>query len=149
MDVSNLIQQYPELNWTASTGVVVTFVPFGDLGNGRVTHSYAVPYVGPEECLVTRRTDGEWTIPGGTLESGETWQKALRRELLEETGSRIDTCQPIGTYRCDADDVTYRVVSWANVTQVVEPMDPDAGLPTSIAEIRRASVVDAAGLVPT
>ena len=146
MDVSSLIGQFPELRWTAPNGVLVAFVPFGDFSDGRVTHSYAVPFVGLDECLIARRADGEWTIPGGTLKSGETWQKGLRRELLEETGSRIDAFHPIGTYRCVGDGITYRVVSWADVTQIEEPMDPDAGLPTSIVEVRRASVVDATGL---
>lgn len=146
MDVGNLIEQFPELSWTAPTGIVVTFVPFGDLSDGRVTHSYAVPYVGPDECLITRRADGEWTIPGGTLEPSETWQEGLHRELLEETGSRIDAFQPIGAYCCAGEDITFRVVSWADVTQVEEPMDPDAGLPTSIVEVRRASIAAAAGL---
>jgi len=29
---------------------------------------------------------GEWSIPGGTLELGETLQEGVARELLEETG---------------------------------------------------------------
>ena len=29
---------------------------------------------------------GEWSIPGGTLEIGETLQEGVARELLEETG---------------------------------------------------------------
>jgi 8-oxo-dGTP diphosphatase len=30
--------------------------------------------------------EGEWSIPGGTLEAGETLIEGVRRELLEETG---------------------------------------------------------------
>lgn len=30
--------------------------------------------------------DGEWSIPGGTLEVGETLPEAVKRELTEETG---------------------------------------------------------------
>lgn len=32
---------------------------------------------------------GEWSIPGGTLELGETVQEGVRRELGEETGLRV------------------------------------------------------------
>jgi ADP-ribose pyrophosphatase YjhB (NUDIX family) len=32
---------------------------------------------------------GEWSIPGGTLELGETLEEGVARELLEETGIRV------------------------------------------------------------
>ncbi|MGH9758790.1 MAG: NUDIX hydrolase [Candidatus Acidiferrales bacterium] len=40
--------------------------------------------------LLIRRSgpplQGEWSIPGGTLETGETLREGVRRELREETG---------------------------------------------------------------
>jgi len=42
--------------------------------------------------LVRRATDparGEWTIPGGLLEVGETLVEGVARELLEETGLTV------------------------------------------------------------
>jgi mutator protein MutT len=32
---------------------------------------------------------GRWTIPGGTVELGETLEEALVREMIEETGLRV------------------------------------------------------------
>ena len=32
---------------------------------------------------------GEWSIPGGTLELGETLEEGVARELLEETGLKV------------------------------------------------------------
>jgi 8-oxo-dGTP diphosphatase len=32
---------------------------------------------------------GEWSIPGGTLELGETLQQGARREVMEETGIEV------------------------------------------------------------
>jgi 8-oxo-dGTP diphosphatase len=42
--------------------------------------------------LIRRGTEplrGEWSIPGGTLELGESLQEGVARELLEETGIRV------------------------------------------------------------
>lgn len=32
---------------------------------------------------------GTWSVPGGHLEFGETWEEAATREVLEETGIKI------------------------------------------------------------
>lgn len=42
--------------------------------------------------LIRRGTEpllGQWSIPGGTLEIGETLQEGVARELLEETGLEV------------------------------------------------------------
>jgi ADP-ribose pyrophosphatase YjhB (NUDIX family)/ketosteroid isomerase-like protein len=43
--------------------------------------------------LIKRRYEplaGQWSLPGGTLELGETLDAAVRREMLEETGLEVD-----------------------------------------------------------
>ena len=41
---------------------------------------------------------GEWSIPGGVLEVGETLRQAAVREALEETGLRVEVGELLGVY---------------------------------------------------
>jgi ADP-ribose pyrophosphatase YjhB (NUDIX family) len=41
---------------------------------------------------------GEWSIPGGVLEIGETIRQAAARETLEETGLTVEVEELLGVY---------------------------------------------------
>ena len=41
---------------------------------------------------------GQWSIPGGTLELGESLQQGVARELLEETGLRVRVLELIEVF---------------------------------------------------
>jgi mutator protein MutT len=47
-----------------------------------------------EQILLVRRSNppmqGEWSIPGGLVETGETTREAIIREVREETGLEIE-----------------------------------------------------------
>lgn len=48
--------------------------------------------VGPKVLLVRRANpplEGEWSLPGGKVEHGETLAQAVAREVLEETGVSV------------------------------------------------------------
>lgn len=51
----------------------------------------AIVRVGDQIVLVRRRNPPEgWAIPGGFVEHGETVERAVRREIREETGLELD-----------------------------------------------------------
>jgi 8-oxo-dGTP diphosphatase len=41
---------------------------------------------------------GEWSIPGGVLEVGETLRQAASREAMEETGLTVEVSDLLGVY---------------------------------------------------
>lgn len=49
--------------------------------------------------LLTRRADnGQWCLPGGGMESGESAAEACEREVFEETGLRVRVKRLVGVY---------------------------------------------------
>ena len=73
-------REYPERPVVGVGGVVIS--------NGRT--------------LLIRRSgpplQGEWSIPGGTLEAGETLREGVRRELREETGIDVRVLEMIEVF---------------------------------------------------
>ena len=57
---------------------------------------------------------GEWSLPGGLLECGETLREATAREAREETGLVVETVGKLGVYeriiRADDGRVRYHYV---------------------------------------
>src|SRR5271155_1543557 len=67
--------------------------------------------------LIRRATPpllGEWSLPGGVLECGETLREAVAREAHEETGLVVETGEMLGVYerviRNDEGRVRYHFV---------------------------------------
>ena len=52
-----------------------------------------------EKILLTRRTDnGQWCLPGGGVDPGESVAEACAREMLEETGLEVRVGRLLGVY---------------------------------------------------
>ena len=72
---------------------------------------------GKRVLLIRRGTApllGEWSLPGGVLECGETLREAVAREAREETGLVVETDEMLGVYerliRGDEGRVRYHYV---------------------------------------
>jgi 8-oxo-dGTP diphosphatase len=96
----------------------------------------AVARTAEGHVLLVRRADvGEWALPGGTLEWGETLSATIARELEEEAG--VDRCvvtRLVGVFSRPDRDPRFHAV-----TVVVEcEVDPPAWPPHNPLEILEA-----------
>lgn len=52
-----------------------------------------------KSILLTKRSDnGQWCLPGGRMEAGESAKEACARETYEETGLEIEVVRLLGVY---------------------------------------------------
>ena len=71
----------------------------GKLGKLRPSCAAIIFDSARQKVLLTRRTDnGQWCLPGGAIDSGESAAEACAREVLEETGLVVHVGRLIGLY---------------------------------------------------
>jgi 8-oxo-dGTP diphosphatase len=87
--------------------------------------------------LLIRRADlGEWALPGGTLEWGETLRASIARELAEEAG--VDHCEVVrlvGVYSRPDRDPRFHGVTIVVECAIGPPVRPPQN-PLEIVEAR-------------
>ncbi len=71
----------------------------GKLGRIRCGCSATIFDLAGEKILLTRRSDnGQWCLPGGGIDPGESAAEACQREVWEETGLRVRLKRLTGIY---------------------------------------------------
>jgi 8-oxo-dGTP diphosphatase len=86
--------------------------------------------------LIRRADTGQWALPGGTLEWGETLRSAIERELHEEVGTRLVSLgDVIGVYSKPERDPRFHAVTILVDATVAPPTHPPDN-PLEILEVR-------------
>lgn len=80
----------------------------------------------PDKADSAFRSAGEWSLPGGKLEWGETLEAGAAREVKEETGITIKNPQVISVHNCKNEHAHFMTVGlltheWEGAAQVMEP----------------------------
>lgn len=80
----------------------------------------------PDKADSAFRSSGEWCLPGGKLDWGETFEEGAIREVQEETGIIIADPQVISVHNCKNEHAHFMTVGlvaeqWRGEAQVMEP----------------------------
>jgi len=51
-----------------------------------------------QEILLQNRPSGNWGLPGGLMDLGESFEEVARREVLEETGLQVKSLSLLNVY---------------------------------------------------
>lgn len=107
---------------------------------------------GTQLLMIRSALSGDYNFPGGGLEEGESHEQALRRELLEECGTRLRTCgEQIGAvieynFAQEAEYDTFKMTSHYYAcevedgfgTQALEDYEQDLGYEPVWVEVEEA-----------
>ncbi len=93
--------------------------------------------------LIRRGDTGEWCLPGGTLEWGETLRDLLPRELAEEAGvTLLSPGELLGAYSAPGRDPRFHAVTLVVAAKVSLPTRP----PMNPLEVREVGLFTEAEL---
>jgi 8-oxo-dGTP diphosphatase len=94
-----------------------------------------------EQVLLVRRSNppmqGEWSIPGGLVETGETTREAIIREVREETGLEIEVVKLAEVFERIVRDPDSRVqYHYVLIDYVCRPTTSEAHAGSDVSEVR-------------
>jgi 8-oxo-dGTP diphosphatase len=102
------------------------------------------------EVLIAQRPpgkwqEGRWEFPGGKLEPGESEEQAVRRELTEELGIRVEVTERLTGCRHDYGDRCVEMGLWLVLRYAGEPqgLDGQALKWVSLARLPKEDLLEA------
>ncbi|MDQ2694041.1 MAG: NUDIX hydrolase [Pseudomonadota bacterium] len=96
---------------------------------------------GPELAVIHRARHGDWSLPKGKLDRGESWQAAALREVAEETGCAVRLADFVGSVSYLVNGVPKVVLYWnmqLRAPCAFRPVDP-----TEVDDLRWLTVAEA------
>jgi len=119
--------------------------PYAPKSNGLVPSANCIVQNEAGEILLIRRTDnGNWSLPGGAMDLGESLGQAAIRETLEETGIQAKLTGVSGLYSDPRHVLEYtsngEVRQEFSIAFIAEPV---GGEPTTSSESSRVEWVSA------
>lgn len=112
----------------------------------------AVIVSGGRALLVRRDTEplrGEWSVPGGMLELGETLRDGVRREVLEETGLEVEPGEVLDVFDSIFTDGLGRTqYHYVLIDYLCRPVSGEAHPGSDVSDVRwvSANALSAMGL---
>jgi len=104
---------------------------FDDLPKELVQQRYGVCFYGAKIVVGWHPRGGQWSLLGGKVELGETFDEALEREVIEESNMRVLQHSPIGFQKVIKQDggFVYQLRSRCIVEPIGEFVsDPSGGV---------------------
>lgn len=71
-------------------------------------------------AILYKKNKNEYKLVGGGVDEGETYEEALERETLEESGCKIEILQELGYIEEYRGEMNFKQISYVYVAKVIE-----------------------------